>query len=941
MKRIAILLLIVTLLFVSAVFGGCTNNIENPNAPSTEQGNNGGNPGDGPIIVNPGDNGGSENSGSENPQVNTYQISIVSKGGLNLNGVRVRALKGETQVKSGISINGKVDLAMPLDEYTLEFSNLPNGYFIPNGATYVTSATNNKFTAVFESKVIETTAPSGYVYSVGDVMHDFSFTETEGGTYTLSELLEEKKVVMLNFWYRGCQPCRAEFPAIETAYQSYKNDLEIVALSHDDGIQAIAAYKGEMGLNFMMGRDPNSALGKRFGVTAYPTTVIIDRYGVVAHIESGNITDANVWKALFENYTSDDYVQKPGDNNNDDNNTDEPVIERVEPNVTMPSSDVIASAIGWTNGSYYPEETDEYSWPFMNGGESGNTYVYASNANFNNSYAILYVDLELKEGDVLSYEYNVNTEENGDILYVLINREDVAAHSGNSNGWQYQRLYVAQQNQTLNLAFVYQKDTEVSADNEFAGIRNLNITQINLEDEAIDMIRECATGTTTSTTRYDNYTEVILGDDGYYHVKNADGSAGSLIFADLRGITPWAELRWDERVYTDDKNNTQYYYSLYDLSFWYLPETPNDDSFIYNGNNYNQVMYDCYEMQGWVGLIPVDQTLKNMLDDFAKHFNTKVGKGYNSKTWLEFCYYYEHYGLPHQNGICGENHNPVLGMSFMNAYTVTADVVTEANNKYPLQINRGVKFIFTAERSGAYAFKTLATGSVDPAIYIFNENMVEIASQDCANDYDRFSNPSYGNNAQIYMYLEEGQTVYVSMALFMPGDVGKYDFIIEFLGDSAKKLVQMTTGEGLWTTDLTTGKYIYIAEKAAYNEDDGLYHHVTRNDELGSIVYINFAHPNFFDANGHTLLEIIEAGEFDFSKQGGADYTQKLLNYYYESIDGRTTKDELYGMVPANQELVTLLNHLILTYLGEGAETMAWRQFACYYQYLGDVNETL
>ena len=939
MKKLTILLLLVTLLFVSVAFGGCNGGFTNPDAPSTEQGGGGSNPGGGPIIINPGTGTNPSDPNNPDPETNSYEISIVSKGGLNLNGVRVRALKGETAVKSGISINGKVELNMPLDEYTLEFTNLPEGYFIPEGASYKTSATDNKYTAIFESKVIETTAPSGYLYKVGSVMHDFSFSETEGGTYTLSELLEDKKAVMLNFWYRGCGPCRAEFPAIETAYQSYKSNLEIVALSHEDGMQSIAAYKEEVGLSFMMGRDPNGALGKHFSVSAYPTTVIIDRYGVVAYVDSGNITDANVWKSIFDTYTSDDYVQTPGED--DDDNPDEPIVERVKPNVSMPSSDVIGTAIGWTDASYYPEETDEYSWPFVNGGEDGDTYVYASNKDVNNSYAILYVDLELKEGDVISYEYNVNTEENGDILYVLINREDVAYHTGNSNGWKYQRLYVAQKNQTLNLAFVYQKDTEVSAENEFAGIRNLNITQIDLEDEAIDMIRECATGTTTSTTRYDNYTEVILGNDGYYHVKESDGSAGALIFADIRGITPWAELRWEDRVHTDDKNNTQYYYSLYDLSFWYLPETPNDDEFIYNGNNYNQVIYDSYEMQGWVGLLPVDQTLKNMLDDFAKHFNAKVGKGYCSNTWLEFCYYYEHYGLPHINGICNENHNPVLGMSFMNAYTVTADVVTEANNKYPLQINRGVKFKFTAERSGAYAFKTLANSSVDPMIFIFDEYRRQIASQDCANDYDRFSNPSYGNNAQIYLYLEEGQTVYLSMALYFPGDTGKYDFVIEYLGDRAKKLVQMTTGEGLWTTDLDTGAYIYIAEKAAYNEDTGLYHHVTSNGDWGSIVYINFAHPNFFDANGHTLLEIIEAGEFNFTSQGGADFTQTLLNYYYESTDGVDEDDELYGMVPATQELVTLLNHLVLTYLGEGPETMAWRQFACYYQYLGDYSDVL
>ena len=50
---------------------------------------------------------------------------------------------------------------------------------------------------------------------------DFTLDLREGGKLTLAELRGHP--VMLNLWASWCLPCRSEMPAIEKAYQRYKD----------------------------------------------------------------------------------------------------------------------------------------------------------------------------------------------------------------------------------------------------------------------------------------------------------------------------------------------------------------------------------------------------------------------------------------------------------------------------------------------------------------------------------------------------------------------------------------------------------------------------------------------------------------------------------------------------------------------------------------------
>lgn len=151
-------------------------------------------------------------------------------------------------------------------------------------------------------------------YELGSMLYDFTVTTPDGTEYTLSSLLQEKKLVVLNFWYTTCEPCKKEFPVIQTVSEQYSEDAIVLAMNPVDGENdKITAIMEELELNLPMA-GCGSEWAKMLGITAYPTTVVIDRYGMISMMHTGSVTNPEVWEVLFGHYTSDDYVQATYDN---------------------------------------------------------------------------------------------------------------------------------------------------------------------------------------------------------------------------------------------------------------------------------------------------------------------------------------------------------------------------------------------------------------------------------------------------------------------------------------------------------------------------------------------------------------------------------------------------------------------------------------------------
>lgn len=144
---------------------------------------------------------------------------------------------------------------------------------------------------------------------VGKQSPDFSVPLTDGTTVTLSDLLADHEVVVLNVFATWCGPCEREFPEMEKVYEEYGDKAAFLAVSTDplDTLEDIAAYKESHGLTFPMGY---TADGLDFFVTtSYPTTFVIDRNGVVGFCQMGYFANGDLIEQVVTPFMGDDYEQ--------------------------------------------------------------------------------------------------------------------------------------------------------------------------------------------------------------------------------------------------------------------------------------------------------------------------------------------------------------------------------------------------------------------------------------------------------------------------------------------------------------------------------------------------------------------------------------------------------------------------------------------------------
>ena len=154
-------------------------------------------------------------------------------------------------------------------------------------------------------------AESGIGVEPGQLMPDFTVSLTDGTTATLSELLKEKDLVVLNVFASWCVPCEKEFPEMEKVYQANKDRMEVVSVSgySDDTMEVIAEYKESHNLSFQMGL-AGEALDF-LGVSSFPTTIFIDRDRKVGLVKVGAFLNENEFEGKVNHFLSQDYDGNP------------------------------------------------------------------------------------------------------------------------------------------------------------------------------------------------------------------------------------------------------------------------------------------------------------------------------------------------------------------------------------------------------------------------------------------------------------------------------------------------------------------------------------------------------------------------------------------------------------------------------------------------------
>ena len=108
----------------------------------------------------------------------------------------------------------------------------------------------------------------------------FSLASRAGGQVSLADL--KGQVVMINFWASWCGPCRQEFPALDQIYAKYKPmGFTLVAINVESEQADAEKFLSATPASFPILFDPDNMVSGKYGVSAMPTTVLVDRQGRV------------------------------------------------------------------------------------------------------------------------------------------------------------------------------------------------------------------------------------------------------------------------------------------------------------------------------------------------------------------------------------------------------------------------------------------------------------------------------------------------------------------------------------------------------------------------------------------------------------------------------------------------------------------------------------
>lgn len=113
------------------------------------------------------------------------------------------------------------------------------------------------------------------------------------------------KVLVVNFWYAGCPPCRVEAPDLEALSQKYAaQGVSFLGVNLYDSASTAASFEEDKGVTYpsVLDRDTGSVLlafSKTVPPKATPTTLVIDKQGRVAARILGAIPGRSILDTLI------------------------------------------------------------------------------------------------------------------------------------------------------------------------------------------------------------------------------------------------------------------------------------------------------------------------------------------------------------------------------------------------------------------------------------------------------------------------------------------------------------------------------------------------------------------------------------------------------------------------------------------------------------------
>jgi peroxiredoxin len=133
--------------------------------------------------------------------------------------------------------------------------------------------------------------------AVGKAPPDFTAQTADGKAFRLSDL--KGSPVWLTFGASWCQPCRAENPDIQAAYEKYKaRGLVVVQVYITEDAKTVNDYADRVGLTYTKIPDQDERIAAGYRILGIPSHFFIDRAGVLRQLRIGTFDRAAIETAV-------------------------------------------------------------------------------------------------------------------------------------------------------------------------------------------------------------------------------------------------------------------------------------------------------------------------------------------------------------------------------------------------------------------------------------------------------------------------------------------------------------------------------------------------------------------------------------------------------------------------------------------------------------------
>lgn len=145
-------------------------------------------------------------------------------------------------------------------------------------------------------------------YTVGQTVNDFTVTDTEGNTHTLSDYTSAGKWVVLDFFFVNCPPCQGTASIFNELHEKYGcNSADLVCISINSGVDndsQVQGFESQHGGSFShapaASNDGGSAaVNSDFNPTAYPTFCLIDNNMQIQNLDIWPISSVADFESAF------------------------------------------------------------------------------------------------------------------------------------------------------------------------------------------------------------------------------------------------------------------------------------------------------------------------------------------------------------------------------------------------------------------------------------------------------------------------------------------------------------------------------------------------------------------------------------------------------------------------------------------------------------------